>query len=160
VIATDASSGMVEALAAARSDLDVRLMDASALAFDDATFDVVTAGFVMHLLDDLRCRSPAVAGGRPGPPAISGTARCARAMRYWTLIDSTRSVSPAVMAINDGRTVGRIAPSTSARARPVPNDAGKDARNQVVQSAAEQTRKQAISPTVKDFEHRGESMPE
>jgi ubiquinone/menaquinone biosynthesis C-methylase UbiE len=52
VIAIDASSGMVEALAATQSDLDVRVMEAGALAFDDATFDVVTAGFVMHLPDD------------------------------------------------------------------------------------------------------------
>ncbi len=52
VTATDASSGMVDALRAQEPDLDVRLMDAARLDFDDATFDVVTAGFVMHLLDD------------------------------------------------------------------------------------------------------------
>jgi SAM-dependent methyltransferase len=52
VTAIDASAAMVARLAAGHPDLDVRLMNAAQLGFGDAKFDVVTAGFVMHLLDD------------------------------------------------------------------------------------------------------------
>ena len=52
VTATDASAAMVARLAAEHPGLDVRRMDAAALRFAEDTFDVVTAGFVMHLLDD------------------------------------------------------------------------------------------------------------
>ena len=52
VTAIDASPAMVARLAAERPDLDARVMDAARLGFADGTFDVVTAGFVMHLLDD------------------------------------------------------------------------------------------------------------
>ncbi|MEV4342902.1 methyltransferase domain-containing protein [Actinoplanes sp. NPDC049596] len=50
VTATDAAPRMVELLA---PHVDAVVMDAGHLAFPDATFDVVTAGFVMHLLPDL-----------------------------------------------------------------------------------------------------------
>lgn len=52
VTATDASPGMVGRLEADHPELDARVMDAAQLDFDDDTFDVVTAGFVLHLLDD------------------------------------------------------------------------------------------------------------
>jgi SAM-dependent methyltransferase len=52
VTATDASVATVARLAAEHPGLDVRRMDAAELRFADGTFDVVTAGFVMHLLDD------------------------------------------------------------------------------------------------------------
>jgi ubiquinone/menaquinone biosynthesis C-methylase UbiE len=49
VTATDAAPGMVARLA---DGLDAQVMDAADLRFADATFDVVTAGLVVHLLDD------------------------------------------------------------------------------------------------------------
>ncbi|WP_202996290.1 class I SAM-dependent methyltransferase [Paractinoplanes lichenicola] len=49
VTATDAAPGMVDRLAAT---LDAHLMDAADLRFPDGTFDVVTAGLVIHILDD------------------------------------------------------------------------------------------------------------
>ncbi|GAB1690258.1 class I SAM-dependent methyltransferase [Krasilnikovia sp. M28-CT-15] len=52
VTATDASPGMVRRLKQEHPDLDARVMDAGKLDFEDDTFDVATAGFVMHLLDD------------------------------------------------------------------------------------------------------------
>ncbi|GAB1645845.1 class I SAM-dependent methyltransferase [Krasilnikovia sp. MM14-A1259] len=52
VTATDASPGMVERLRADHPEFDVRVMDAGRIDADDDTFNVVTAGFVMHLLDD------------------------------------------------------------------------------------------------------------
>ncbi|RZU52793.1 ubiquinone/menaquinone biosynthesis C-methylase UbiE [Krasilnikovia cinnamomea] len=54
VTATDASAGMVGRLRQEHPELDARVMDAGRLDFDDDTFAVVTAGFVMHLLDDPR----------------------------------------------------------------------------------------------------------
>lgn len=52
VTATDAAPGMVRRLHADHPELDVRVMDALDLRFDDNSFDVVAAGFVMHLVDD------------------------------------------------------------------------------------------------------------
>jgi ubiquinone/menaquinone biosynthesis C-methylase UbiE len=52
VTATDAAPGMVSRLKADHPELDVHVMDAAHLDFDADTFDVVTAGFVLHLLDD------------------------------------------------------------------------------------------------------------
>jgi len=52
VTATDAAPGMVSRLTADHPELDAHVMDAAHLEFDDDTFDVVTAGFVMHLLED------------------------------------------------------------------------------------------------------------
>src|SRR5689334_12238851 len=42
---------MVDRLHGEHPDLDVRRMDATRIDSDDASFDVVTAGFLMHLLD-------------------------------------------------------------------------------------------------------------
>ncbi|GIE76523.1 hypothetical protein Aph02nite_24730 [Actinoplanes philippinensis] len=50
VSAVDGSTAMVARLAATLPA--VQVADAAALPFDDATFDVVTAGFVVHLLTD------------------------------------------------------------------------------------------------------------
>ena len=50
VSAVDGSTAMVARLSARLPA--VRVADATALPFDDATFDVVTAGFVLHLLSD------------------------------------------------------------------------------------------------------------
>ncbi|BFU46206.1 class I SAM-dependent methyltransferase [Krasilnikovia sp. MM14-A1004] len=52
VTATDASTGMVRQLQREHAGIDARVMDAGRLDFDEDTFDVVTAGFVMHLLDE------------------------------------------------------------------------------------------------------------
>lgn len=52
VTAVDAAPGMVARLKAEQPSLDARLMDAGRLGFADATFDVVTAAFVLHLLPD------------------------------------------------------------------------------------------------------------
>jgi ubiquinone/menaquinone biosynthesis C-methylase UbiE len=52
VTATDAAPEMVSRLKADHPELDAHVMDAAELAFDDDTFDVVTAGFVVHILDD------------------------------------------------------------------------------------------------------------
>ncbi|SNY66115.1 class I SAM-dependent methyltransferase [Paractinoplanes atraurantiacus] len=50
VTATDAAPRMATLLAA--EGVDVAVVDAEHLPFPDATFDVVTAGLVMHLLDN------------------------------------------------------------------------------------------------------------
>lgn len=52
VTATDASPAMAALLRDDRPELDVQVMDAERLGFAAETFDVVTAGFVVHLLDD------------------------------------------------------------------------------------------------------------
>ncbi|MBP2320280.1 ubiquinone/menaquinone biosynthesis C-methylase UbiE [Kibdelosporangium banguiense] len=52
VTAVDASQGMVERLACDFPDIEARQMDAGALAFPDASFDVVAAGFVIQVLPD------------------------------------------------------------------------------------------------------------
>ncbi|HEU5470848.1 MAG TPA: methyltransferase domain-containing protein [Actinophytocola sp.] len=52
VTAVDASAGMVAHLAADYPDLTVHRMDAAALDFPDGSFDLVTAGFVVQVLDD------------------------------------------------------------------------------------------------------------
>jgi ubiquinone/menaquinone biosynthesis C-methylase UbiE len=52
VTATDAAPGMVARLRREQPGLDVRLMNAVHLEFPDDSFDVVTAGLVMHLVDD------------------------------------------------------------------------------------------------------------
>jgi O-methyltransferase/aklanonic acid methyltransferase len=52
VTATDAAPGMIGRLKADHPELDARVMDAAHLDFGDDTFAVVTAGFVLHLLDD------------------------------------------------------------------------------------------------------------
>lgn len=52
ITAVDASSRMVERLSEEFSDIVVRRMDAARLAFADDSFDLVTAGFVMEVLDD------------------------------------------------------------------------------------------------------------
>ncbi|MBM2614319.1 methyltransferase domain-containing protein [Actinoplanes sp. LDG1-06] len=49
VTATDAAPAMVALL---RPELDAHVMYAASLDFPDGTFDVVTAGLVVHLLDD------------------------------------------------------------------------------------------------------------
>jgi SAM-dependent methyltransferase len=50
VTAVDASAGMVARLAADFPEMVVRQADAGALGFPDASFDVVTAGFVVQVL--------------------------------------------------------------------------------------------------------------
>ena len=52
VVAIDCSAEMVTRLRAEHPEMDARVMDAASLDFEDASFDVVTAGFVMHLLPD------------------------------------------------------------------------------------------------------------
>lgn len=52
VTATDASQGMVDRLAADFPQVTAARMDAGRLAFPDASFDLVTAGFVVQVLDD------------------------------------------------------------------------------------------------------------
>ncbi|MCU7722426.1 methyltransferase domain-containing protein [Actinoplanes sp. KI2] len=52
VTAVDAAPRMVALLAAAHPEIDVRLMDIHRLDLPDATFDVATAGFVIHLVAD------------------------------------------------------------------------------------------------------------
>ncbi|WP_249997624.1 class I SAM-dependent methyltransferase [Actinoplanes sp. M2I2] len=52
VTATDAAPAMVARLRDEQPGLDVRLMDAAGLDFPDDSFDVVTAGLTMHILDD------------------------------------------------------------------------------------------------------------
>lgn len=52
VTATDASPRMVELLAAEHPDIDARVMDAHHLDFPDASFDLVTGGFMIHIVDD------------------------------------------------------------------------------------------------------------
>ena len=52
VVAVDRSAEMVARLRAEHPQIDARVMDAALLDFDDGSFDVVTAGFVVHLLPD------------------------------------------------------------------------------------------------------------
>ena len=52
VTAVDASAGMVARLAADHQDVLVLQQDAGALRFPDGSFDVVTAGFVVQVLDE------------------------------------------------------------------------------------------------------------
>ena len=52
VTAVDASTEMVKRLRDDHPGLDARVMDAARLEFGDGSFDVVTAGFVLHILDD------------------------------------------------------------------------------------------------------------
>lgn len=52
VTAVDASAGMVACLSADHPEMVVRQQDAGALDFPDGSFDVVTAGFVVQVLDD------------------------------------------------------------------------------------------------------------
>jgi SAM-dependent methyltransferase len=51
VTAVDASAGMVSHLAADYPDIVARQQDAGALGFQDGSFDVVTAGFLVQVLD-------------------------------------------------------------------------------------------------------------
>jgi SAM-dependent methyltransferase len=51
VTAVDASAGMVAHLAADYPDIVARQQDAGALGFEDDSFDVVTAGFLVQVLD-------------------------------------------------------------------------------------------------------------
>jgi ubiquinone/menaquinone biosynthesis C-methylase UbiE len=50
VTAVDAAPRMVSLLAAAHPEIDVRLMDAHRLDLPGASFDLVTGGFVIHLV--------------------------------------------------------------------------------------------------------------
>ncbi len=52
VVAVDRSAEMVTRLRAEHPEMRARVMDAASLDFEDESFDVVTAGFVMHLLPD------------------------------------------------------------------------------------------------------------
>jgi ubiquinone/menaquinone biosynthesis C-methylase UbiE len=52
MVAVDAAPRMVELLARDLPVVESHLMDAAALEFPDATFDLVVAGFVMHILPD------------------------------------------------------------------------------------------------------------
>ncbi|MCO8274794.1 class I SAM-dependent methyltransferase [Actinoplanes sp. TRM 88003] len=52
VTAADAAPAMVARLQQEQPALDVRLMDAARLDLPDDSFDVVTAGLVMHIVDD------------------------------------------------------------------------------------------------------------
>jgi SAM-dependent methyltransferase len=52
VTAVDASAGMVAHLARDYPEMVVRQLDAAALDFPDGSFDLVTAGFVVQILDD------------------------------------------------------------------------------------------------------------
>ncbi|MCX4745576.1 class I SAM-dependent methyltransferase [Kitasatospora sp. NBC_01287] len=54
VAAVDGAPAMVAHLAADHPGVDARVMDAQRLEFPDGSFDVVTAAFVVHLLDDPR----------------------------------------------------------------------------------------------------------
>ena len=59
VVGIDISEGMIEVLdrsidAAGLSQVDVEVMDAEALTFDDCSFDVVTCAFALFHLDRVR----------------------------------------------------------------------------------------------------------
>ena len=54
VTAVDAAPRMVSLLAAAHPEIDVRLLDAHRLDLPDASYDLVTGGFVIHLVDEPR----------------------------------------------------------------------------------------------------------
>jgi ubiquinone/menaquinone biosynthesis C-methylase UbiE len=52
IVAVDAAPRMAELLARDLPGVETHLMDAAALGFPDATFDLVVAGFVVHILPD------------------------------------------------------------------------------------------------------------
>ncbi|GAB3229413.1 hypothetical protein GCM10027447_22690 [Glycomyces halotolerans] len=52
VTGIDASPAMLDRLARTHPGAETRVMNAESLEFDDASFDLVTAAFVIHLLDD------------------------------------------------------------------------------------------------------------
>jgi ubiquinone/menaquinone biosynthesis C-methylase UbiE len=52
MVAVDAAPRMVELLARDLPSVETHVMDAAALDFPDATFDLVVAGFVMHIMAD------------------------------------------------------------------------------------------------------------
>jgi ubiquinone/menaquinone biosynthesis C-methylase UbiE len=52
VVAVDAAPRMAELLARDLPAVETRVMDAASLDFPDATFDLVVAGFVVHILPD------------------------------------------------------------------------------------------------------------
>jgi ubiquinone/menaquinone biosynthesis C-methylase UbiE len=52
VVAVDAAPRMVELLARDLPAVESHVMDAAALEFPDATFDLVVAGFVVHIMSD------------------------------------------------------------------------------------------------------------
>jgi ubiquinone/menaquinone biosynthesis C-methylase UbiE len=52
MVAVDAAPRMIELLARDLPAVETRVMDAAALEFPDATFDLVVAGFVVHILPD------------------------------------------------------------------------------------------------------------
>jgi O-methyltransferase/aklanonic acid methyltransferase len=52
LVAVDAAPRMVELLARDLPDVETHVMDAAALDFPDATFDLVTAGFAVHIMAD------------------------------------------------------------------------------------------------------------
>jgi SAM-dependent methyltransferase len=52
VTAVDAAPRMVSLLAAAHPEIDVRLMDAHRLDLPGASYDLVTGGFVIHLVEE------------------------------------------------------------------------------------------------------------
>ena len=54
VTAVDAAPRMVSLLAAAHPEIDVRLMDAHRLDLPDASYDLATGGFVIHLVAEPR----------------------------------------------------------------------------------------------------------
>jgi 2-polyprenyl-3-methyl-5-hydroxy-6-metoxy-1,4-benzoquinol methylase len=86
VTATDASAAMVARLAAEHPELDVRRMDAAELRFAGGTFDVVTAGFVLHLLDDrpsviAAVRTLLTPGGLLAFTTAGGGGRCSPSWR-------------------------------------------------------------------------------
>src|ERR1700722_17334026 len=64
VVAVDAAPRMVELLARDLPAVESHLMDAAALEFPDVTFDLVVAGFVLHIMPD---PVAAVAEVRRGP---------------------------------------------------------------------------------------------
>jgi SAM-dependent methyltransferase len=54
LVAVDAAPRMAELLARDFPDIESHRMDAAALGFPDATFDLVVAGFVLHIMADPR----------------------------------------------------------------------------------------------------------
>jgi ubiquinone/menaquinone biosynthesis C-methylase UbiE len=52
MVAVDAAPRMVELLARDLPAVETHVMDAAALEFPDATFDLVVAGFVVHIMSD------------------------------------------------------------------------------------------------------------
>jgi SAM-dependent methyltransferase len=67
VTAVDAAPRMVSLLRAAGPDIDARLMDAAALDLPAASFDVASAAFVVHVVDDAQAMLAGMLGAlRPG----------------------------------------------------------------------------------------------